>query len=319
MATETWPKLASSFPFRLSLVAEETGHDLESTLRFARQLGISEIDLGTLWGERIDRVPQATLLRAKDLLDRYEIKVRVVAPETFKTVLLRDVPLGHIAEEPHFQEHLALLRAQLAVARFLEATFARVYSFRREGMAGLGNPSPRSPQGGTFPEEMQERVAFGLALACREAERAQIPLALENVRSCWGNSGHNTGLVLRRVNSPWLTCIWDPANGYVSGEEDACSEGYQAVKPFVSHVHLKDAVVLDERTGLTQWERIGDGDVGLDLQLAALADDGYEGCVSIETHWSPPGSNPISNTRSTYAGLMRLLESLISRRRVERA
>jgi sugar phosphate isomerase/epimerase len=143
-------------------------------------------------------------------------------------------------------------------------------------------------------------------LACREAEQAGVTLALENVRSCWGNSGHNTAQIVERVDSPWLQVIWDPANSFVCGETPY-PDGYRAVQSQICHVHLKDAVVEDASTGLTRWERIGDGGVGLAAQMAALRDDGYTGCVSIETHWSPPGGDGESNTRRTYEGLMSLL------------
>ena len=310
MSQVRWPELADKFPFRLSLVAEEIGDDFERMLAVARDLGIQEVDFGRLWGEGVDIVSQQKLIKARDLLDKYEVQVCAISPETFKTVLLGSVPLEHIEDSPHFTEHLQLLKAHLAVARFFEAPLTRIFSFRREGMVGLGNPSPRYPRGGPFPEGMQEKVARALRLACREAERAQVTLALENVRSCWGNSGHNTALILERVNSPWLRVIWDPANGFVSGEEDAFPAGYEAVKPFIAHAHLKDALVLDEASGLTRWERIGDGSVDLMGHLATLAKDNYTGYVSIETHWSPPGGDPESNTRSTYAGLMALLQGI---------
>jgi hypothetical protein len=45
--------------------------------------------------------------------------------------------------------------------------------------------------------------------------------------------------------------------------------------------------------------------------MAALRDDGYGGCVSIETHWSPPGGDPVTNTKRTYDGLMAVLRSLV--------
>ena len=310
MEKVTWSQVQHRFPFRLSLVAEEIGHDFERILIVAQELGIQEVEFGTLWGERIDRVPIKDLVRTRDLLEKHGMQVRVVAPQTFKAVLLGGVPLEHIEQEPHFQGEMQLLRASLAAAQFYGAPLVRVFSFRREGMVGLGNPSPRHLQGGVFPEEMQEKVARGLSLACQEAEKVGVTLALENVRSCWGNSGYNTALILERVNSPWLSVIWDPANGYVSGEEDAYPAGYRAVCPYISHVHLKDAVVEDESSGTIRWERIGDGSVGLAAQLAALAEDGYKGCVSIETHWSPPDGNPESNTRSTYAGLIALLEGI---------
>ena len=132
-------------------------------------------------------------------------------------------------------------------------------------------------------------------------------LALENVRSCWGDSGHNTATILQQVDSPWLKVIWDPANGFVCGEEDV-DAGFEAVRPFVAHVHLKDAVLEDAETGLTRWERIGAGQVDLQGQLERLVAHGYSGCVSVETHWSPEGGDKISNTRATHASLVETLE-----------
>jgi sugar phosphate isomerase/epimerase len=303
-------KPLDKFPFRLSLVLEEVGVDFERALIVAKELGIHEVEFGSLWGQRIDLVAMDTLVKAKRLLDRYEMRVRVVAGPTFKIVYLNSTSLEHIEREPHFQEHLQMLRAQLTAACFFDAPLARVFSFRREGMVAMGNPSPRYVRGGTFPEEMQEKVAKALRLACREAERAQVRLGLENVRSCWGNSGYNSALILERVDLPWLSVIWDPANAFVSGEEDAYPAGYKAVKPYIAHVHLKDAVVEDETSGLIRWERIGDGDVGLAEQMAALKADGYAGCVSIETHWSPAEGDRETNTRHTCAGLVEILESI---------
>jgi sugar phosphate isomerase/epimerase len=297
-------------PYRLSLVLEEVGADFERSLSVAQELGIHEVEFGSLWGQRIDLVPMETMAKAKRLLDKYEMQVRVVAGPTFKIVYLGSVPLKHVEREPHLQEHLQILCAQLTAACFFDAPLARVFSFRREGMVAMGNPSPRYAQGGAFPEAMQEKVAKALSLACQEAEKAQVRLALENVRSCWGDSGRNSALILARVNSPWLGMIWDPANGFVSGEENAYPAGYAAVKPYISHVHLKDAVVEDKMSGLIRWERIGDGDVGLEAQMAALQADSYDGCVSIETHWSPAGGNKEANTRQTHKGLIEILERI---------
>jgi sugar phosphate isomerase/epimerase len=177
-------------------------------------------------------------------------------------------------------------------------------------MVAMGNPSPRYAGGGALPQEVLEKVTKALHLACQEAEKAQVKLALENVRSCWGNSGHNSALILACVDSPWLSVIWDPANGFVSGEMDAYPSGYEAVKPYISHLHLKDAVVEDQESGLIRWERIGDGDVGLAAQMAALNADGYDRFVSIETHWSPDGGNKVANTRRTYEGLIEILKRI---------
>jgi sugar phosphate isomerase/epimerase len=310
MSQLMWQQLQSRFPFRLSVVADEISDDFERTLVFAQELGIWDIEFKALWKEPLDSASQERLGKARDLLDSYEMQVCVLEPGTFKSLLLGDVPLDQMEDQPGFQEHVQRLRSQLAAAQFLGAPLVRVFSFRREGMVGSGNPSPRHPGGGPFPEEMQEKVARALRLACQEAERVEVTLALENVRSCWGDGGRNTALILERVDSPWLSVLWDPVSGFVSGEEDAYPAGYEAVRPYMSHVHLKDAVVDDEATGLTRWERIGDGDANLVEHLVALRDDGYAGCIGIETHWSPPGGDPESNTCRTYAGLMDLLAAI---------
>jgi L-ribulose-5-phosphate 3-epimerase len=302
-----WPEIKARVPFSLCVVAEEISPDLERSLAVAHELGIEYVELDQLWGQPIYAAEPEYMARAKRLLEHHGIGMRMAAPITFKTLLLGDIPLEEIEGSPAFQQELAAFRGQLKAARYFEAPLARVYSGRRDEMIDLGNPSPRHPKGGAFPEEMQAKVAHFLTIACREAERAGVMLALENVRSCWGNSGHNLAIIRERVGSPWLQILWDPSNGYVSGEEDAFPAGYEEVKPHIVHMHLKDAVVVDASAGLTRWERIGDGAFDFVGQMRATIQSGFAGCVSIETHWAPEGGNPELNTRRTYAGLMDVL------------
>jgi sugar phosphate isomerase/epimerase len=112
------------------------------------------------------------------------------------------------------------------------------------------------------------------------------------------------------VGSDRLKVVWDPANAFVSGEDSAFPDGYEAVKPYMAHVHIKDARLLDPESGLTAWERIGDGVVDYRGQLKALIDDGYTDIISVETHYSPPGKTPAEATRLTAEGLRQVLDSL---------
>jgi sugar phosphate isomerase/epimerase len=309
---QPWEKFKDKFPFGLCLVAEEIGDDFARVVAFARSIGIEEIEIGSLWGARIDAVPFGRLVAARDILRGHGMRVRAVTTQAFKTVSLGHLDAAQIPADPHYLEDMELFRTSVRAAEFLGAPLVRAFSFRREGMTGLGNPSPRLPGGGVFPEEMVERVALGLAPAIREAEVSGVVVALENVRSCWCNSGRNTRKLLETVGSQSLRAIWDPANAYVSGEEDAVDAGYDAAKPFAAHVHLKDAVVENADTGLTRWERIGDGEVGLGTQLEALRAESFDGCISLETHWAPPGSDRETNTRRTYTGLIELLAALLT-------
>ena len=306
---EARDSLLRRFPFGLCLVAEETGSDFERTLGIARQLGIPNLEFGTLWSRRIDDVPLGSLVKAKGLLCSSEIGVRMIATQAFKTVSLGAVDVSDLPADPNYRDHLELLRSSIEAARFFGAPLVRIFSFRREGMRDAGNPSPRIPGGGEIPGDIIRKIAAALKPAVALAESANVRLALENVRSCWGNTGSNTSRIIDAVGSPMLGSIWDPANAYVSGEEDVVT-GYRAVRRSVFHVHLKDAAVADPASGLTRWERIGDGCVDLRGTIRALRADGYDGCLSIETHWHPPDSDREENTTRTFDGLIDLLEEI---------
>ena len=310
MNTPSWLEVADKFPFKLSVVMEELGQDFEEGLKVAKNLGIRHAEFHQLWGESVADASFDTRARAKGLFEIHEIQPYMITPTTFKSVLLGNVSLANIETDPSFVREMEMLRRSIDVAKFFGVSMIRVFSFRRDSMAGLGNPSPRVPKGGEFSDEMQAKVTRGLQFACSAAEDAGITLVLENVRSCWANSGHNLGLILRRVDSPLFKAIWDPANAYVCGEDDYFPTGYEAVKPYMASFHIKDAVVEDNKTGLTRWERIGDGDLRYLEQLRELKEVGFNGNISIETHWSPPGGDPISNTRRTYAGLMDILAQI---------
>jgi sugar phosphate isomerase/epimerase len=178
-------------------------------------------------------------------------------------------------------------------------------------MTGLGNPSPRLPQGGPIPVETLPKIAAGLRIACQVAEEEGVILVLENVRSCWGNSGVNSRKILDAVSHPHLRAIWDPGNDYVSGGVPY-PEGYEAVKPYIVHVHLKDARVVDPEPGLTAWEAVGAGEGRLAEQMAALVRDGYSGVVSLETHWRGEGLSAADSSRRSFAGLQEILARLPS-------
>ena len=107
-------------------------------------------------------------------------------------------------------------------------------------------------------------------------------MALENARSLYANTGGNMRRVLDAVQMPNLKIIWDPANAFVAGEDPAA--GYQQVKGHIVDIHCKDAVVLDEGTGLTAWARIGAGGTDWHAHLTLLQNEPVD-TYTVETHW----------------------------------
>jgi sugar phosphate isomerase/epimerase len=298
-----------SLPFQLGIVTDEIDPDLDRALSVAAELGLGWVELNTVWGRSITELAPDEVARARRLIAAAGARVVAVDPPAFKTCELPRPPRGGVARDPEVRRHLEMVRHAAGLAQQFGARLVRVFSFRRGGMAGLGNPSPRLAAGGPLPDDILDRIAEGLAAALEVAEAEAVVLGLENVRSCWANSGENAARVLSRLGSPRLRAIWDPANAYVSGGvPDA--EGYEAVRPFLDHVHVKDARVLDADTGLTSWEAVGSGEVNWPTQLAALERDGYAGVLSLETHWRPANRSAEAATRGSLAGLRRLLAAM---------
>ena len=216
-----------------------------------------------------------------------------------KSVLLADIPVGKVAQSPAFQAHMEELRRSIALAQRFDAA-VRVFSFRWEGMVGLGNPSPRLSRGGYIPSDTLVKIVEGLTIACEIAAEEAITLALENVRSCYANSGTNIRRIVDAVGADNLKVIWDPANSFVSGQQ-AYPEGYEQLDvSSIIDVHIKDARLRDEAMGWTEWVRVGQGEVDYRGQLAALLHDGYAGPLTVETHWHPREYA----TRETFKGLV---------------
>ena len=292
--------------FSLGVVTDEIADDPALALPAAREMGFSHVELNRVGGRGVHELSEADVAELGRMIAGEGLQVVAVDPPAFKAVVLDAVPAAEVTRHPAVVEHLEQVRRSCHVAGELGAGIVRVFSFRRSYMTGNGNPSPREPGGGAIPDTMLPKIAAGLRAAAAIAEEHQVTLGLENVRSCWGNSGPNAARVLAAVDHPRLRAIWDPGNDFVSGGRPY-PDGYRAVLPYLVHVHVKDAQVVDGATGLTRWTAIGRGAVNYAGQMAALRDDGYAGVVSVETHWRKPNDAGLESTRETLAGLRRFL------------
>ncbi len=292
--------------FSLGVVASETGDDLDRTVAFAREQGMVDLEVDAVWGTPVADADDDLLARARDVIAGAELRVSMIGAPTFKTLIVADADPNDLASIPGWEAHRVSLEGSFRAAQALGCGQVRVFSCRRDEMLDLGNPSPRYPDGGAIPLDRLEAVGAILADAARRAEGAGLTLCLENVRSCFGNSGRNTARILARVDHPRLRAIWDPANDFVSGG-DGYPAGYAHIKPWLEHVHVKDARIRDPATGLTSWEAVGEGEVPYADHFGALIADAYAGSVSLETHWHPAEHSREENSRISFAGLVQAI------------
>lgn len=139
-------------------------------------------------------------------------------------------------------------------------------------------------------EETQlEQIACYFEKLCQEAEKV-------NVRPLLEVHGNLTTIerlryVAERVKSPAFGIIWDV--GHTHAHYGLQFETfYRALKPWICHIHMKDAV--HENGKLHHLCPVGEGQLPLREIVAMLEDDGYQGFYSLEweKRWHPELDEP---------------------------
>lgn len=287
------------------VVTDEIDPDLQRACQVATELGMRVVELNSLWGKPADRLEPDEVARVRAIVRQHGLRIDAIGTLAFKALELSTHP--DLRRSAEFDEHLAAIRRAARIARALAAESlgpaVRIFAFRREPMEGLGNPSPILPDGGGLAEATLERIVEGMHLACDLARAEGVRLLVENVRSCWGNTGVNTARIVQATNRPELGIIWDVANDFVSCGQHYRA-GYEATRPYAACVHFKDARVVDPSIGLTAWTAIGEGSVDVVGQVSDLMRDGFSGPVLLETHWRGEGLTREESSRRSFAGLV---------------
>ena len=94
--------------------------------------------------------------------------------------------------------------------------------------------------------------------------------------------------MLAAVDHPNLQVVWDPANCFVSGEIPY-PDGYGKLPVAPHRSRAREGLHVDGHKPI--WGPVGESGVDWSGQIAALVRDGYQGWISLETHWPGPGGD----------------------------
>jgi len=204
------------------------------------------------------------------------MKVIAIASPLLKCVLPGAPEVDHRFQQDMFaarhtyEDQPRLAERAFEIAKKAGAKIIRVFSFWRT----------------VEPEKCFDGVVEALGELARKAAEHDLIIGLENEHACNIATGAETAKVLAALDHPNLKVVWDPANALVSGETPF-PDGYRALPPGrIVHVHAKDCH-LEGSTPV--WGPLGTRAVDWRGQIAALLADGYQGYISLETHW--PGPN----------------------------
>jgi len=284
--------------FPLCFITDEFTQDFALAASTARDLGYQALEVRTAWDKNVVDLSDAEILELRAVADQAGLRILSVASPVFKCTHPEGGAIDHRFEQDAFHaahtfdDQDRVLRRAIQAALALGAPIIRVFSFWRT----------------LEPQRLFGHIVESLARACDLAARHDLAIGLENEHACNIATAAEAAPVLRALDAPNLGLVWDPGNSYMAGETPF-PDGYSLLPARrILHVHAKDGVRNDAGDRVL-WGPLGEGRVGWQPQIEALARDGYQGAFSIETHWTGPGGNKFEGSRICALNLKRLVEA----------
>ncbi len=287
-------KVAETHGFKLGIITDELTTNLDESADFISSYGLHYCELREFFGKNIMNSLQADLDRAKKILDAHKLQVSDIASPIFKWNC-PSMPAKANEKRDEFKANFVeadadmVLDKSFKLARFFGTNKVRIFSYWRV----------------EDPEKVYQAVVDRLGKAAKVAAKNEIVLVLENEHACNIGTGKELGRILKDVNSPNLRGVWDPGNATMLGETPF-PDGYNAVKGMFPHMNLKDTR-KNAKDGKLEWAPVGGGGIDFKGQFAALKRDGYQGTMSLETHYKRPDGNKVESTRESLEGLLKVL------------
>ncbi|MCC6485246.1 MAG: sugar phosphate isomerase/epimerase [Armatimonadetes bacterium] len=256
----------------VGVITDEVSQDISEALEVMKRCDVRVSEIRAVWGKNSIDLDQEELRTLKAALNNAGSSVCAVASPFFKCDLTDFTAAErgrlHEAKDLTLADQMDVLDRACRVADVLGTRNIRVFSFWRSS-----DPTP----------EIEARIVELFQEPLAKAKERGVRLLLENEHSCFQGTGEETARLLRQFDNGALAAVWDPGNAFCAGEVPF-PDGYTAIRPWIAHVHVKDAV-RDER-GEVRFVKVGQGQVDYVGQVAQLKADGYDGVLSLETHYS---------------------------------
>jgi len=235
------------------------------------------VELRSLWDKNVLALDASEVSEAQRIVQRANLRVSAIASPLFK-VDWPEAPESKFSPRRDqfnaaftFDQQNEVLECSTARACTFGTNLVRCFDFWR-----LDDPRP-----------YREAIDRTLQEAAEQAGRSGITLVLENEFACNTATAAESAKTLAAVTSRFFMLNWDPGNAAMAGEV-AYPDGYQQLpKRRIRHCHCKDVLRI---LGRNEWAAVGEGDIDWVGQFQALRRDGYQGLITLETHWRGAGN-----------------------------
>ena len=247
--------------FKRGVITDEISQDFETALDVAAKYGLDGVEIRSVWDKSAHELNSADIERIKGLLKKKGLRVCAIGSQFFKCSMNNDAEVS---------AHIKILEKCISLAKELDARFIRGFTFWKEG---------------DFNDNLSD-LLNRFKLPIRMLHKTGMTMVLESDPSVYASNARKLKRVVEGLDSDCVKALWDPGNDiYDPDGEIPFPDGYDIIKPFMVHMHLKDAT--KQGNGKIAGMPIGNGQVDLKGQFEALLRDGYDGYVVLETHYRP--------------------------------
>lgn len=242
---------------KLSFITDEASQDPATCVALAQAFALDAVELRTVFDKHCMALSREERAALRGQLRDAGLAVCCIDSTVFKCEL--DAPLD---------VELGKLARCIDIATFLGCPYVRIFSFWRAA------PSANA----------RARIDAALRAAAAHAQADGIVLLIENGKRANYATGVELAALLDEIDNPGIQALWDPANSLYGGTDaDPLAAGYTRLAPHIRHVHLKQ--VHAGSAGTLRYGAFKQGMLDFTRLFRQLAQDGYEGHASVETHW----------------------------------
>lgn len=257
---------------KLGGFGDEISASIAEQIEVMQSVGVNALELRAAEGQGVLQLDGA---------EREEVRQRLA--DAGVTVFSIGSPVGKTKIEEPFEAVLAQLHRAIEQAHYFGTSRIRVFSFYMDQ---------------STLDEHREEVIERLATMAEVAVAADVLLCHENESGLYGQSVERCRDLLTAVDSRAFRAVHDTCN-WVSHGEEAYPAGYEALRPWLEYVHIKD-------WGANAVQPAGEGEGRMPELFAALQASGWDGYLSLEPHL---GGGP-DNFRRAALALQRCLDAL---------
>ncbi len=239
--------------FIISAFADEIDPMLTTQMDVLDHHGIRYIEMRGVNGKNLVEHTLEEVREIKKQLDARGFRISAIGS-----------PIGKIGITEDFEPHLSLFRHTIEIAKILETSYIRMFSFY-------------IPEGEN-PDKYREEVMRRWSCFIKAAEGTGLTLLHENEKGIYGDTAERCLDLLETMNCSCMKAIFDPAN-FVQCNVKNYPDAFQLLKKYVVYMHIKDALYKDHSVVPS-----GHGDGKVREILAELKNSGFEGFLSLEPH-----------------------------------